>query len=84
MYNMYKWIQINIEPLLGPRPLRRVTDIVSGPRTWNHNAGVISFEAQPTNQIMGTGKDHSTTCFRPIRYWHYLYALTFSLLGFAT
>jgi len=48
-----------IGELSGPRPLRRVADIVSKPRIWNRNAGIDSFEAHPTTRIMGGGKDRN-------------------------
>ena len=60
--------------------MRRVADIVSKPRIWNHNAEAISFEAQPPDQIMGTGKDHNPGCFWPIQPWRYRYVSTFNFI----
>jgi len=55
----------HIRELSGPRPLCRVTDVDSKPLIWNRNTRVISFEAQPTAQIMGGGKDHNPAKLRP-------------------
>ena len=51
-----------------PRPLRQVTDIETKPRTWNRDAGIISFEYQPAAQIVGGGKDHHPTYLRPTKW----------------
>ena len=37
-----------IRELSGPRPLCRVVDIVPEPRIWNHTAGIVLLENQPT------------------------------------
>ena len=62
-------IQSIFNELSGPRPLHRVVDIVSKPRTWNRNATAVSFENQPTPQITGDGKDFDSTCFNPTECW---------------
>jgi len=70
----------HIRELSGPRPLRRVTDIDSKPLIWNRNTGIISFEAQPTAQIMGGGKDHNPAYLRPTECSCYPYAPAFDFI----
>ena len=58
---MHTRVQTNIESLLrepsGPRPLRRVVDIViSKPRIWSRGAKAISLENRPALQVTGSGR----------------------------
>ena len=59
-YNVYTRVQTNIDSLLrelsGPRPLRRVVDIVSKPRIWSRGTKTISLESRPTLQVTGMGR----------------------------
>jgi hypothetical protein len=70
---MYMRIQMDIKTLIrelsGPRPLRWVMDIVPKPHIWNRGAKAVSLETQSTIQIMGAGKDHNSTYFKPTKYW---------------
>ena len=45
-----------IRELSGPRPLRRVVDIVSKPRIWSRSAKAISLENWPTLEAMVSGR----------------------------
>jgi len=54
---MYTNIHGLIRELLGPRPLFRVTDIVSNPHIWNCSGMTISLENQTTVQTARAGKD---------------------------
>ena len=42
--------------LSGPRPFRRVTEIVSKSRIWSRGAKAISLENRPTLQVTGPGR----------------------------
>ena len=57
---MYTRVQTNIESLLrelsGPRPLRRVVDIVSKPRIWSRGAKAILLDNRPALQVTGLGR----------------------------
>ena len=57
---VYTRIQTNTHSLLrelsGPRPFRRVVDIVSKPRIWSRGAKAISLENRPTLQVTGSGR----------------------------
>ena len=57
---VYTRIQANTHRLLrelsGPRPFRRVVDIVSKPRIWSRGAKAISLENRPTLQVTGSGR----------------------------
>ena len=57
---VYTRIQTNTHSLLrelsGPRPFRRVVDIVSKRRIWSCGAKAISLENRPTLQVTGSGR----------------------------
>ena len=46
----------SVRELSGPRPFRRVVDIVFKPRIWNCGAKAISLENRPTLQVTGSGR----------------------------
>ena len=57
---MYTLVQTNIESLFrelsGPRPLRRIVDIVSKPRIQGRGAKAILLDNQPALQVTGSGR----------------------------
>ena len=45
-----------LRELSGPRPLRRVADIVSKPRIWSRGAKAILLDNRPVLQVTGSGR----------------------------